>query len=396
LLCCSKLVCHASVEGGTGILLLLIWLHPTAAPGFQPQLIPQPRELTTTSETFPVSPRLHIELVSPVSQEDLLAAASLERALKAVTGQGFAITSTVIPTAASSTVLGRFDQPAVENLLKARDISIQGIGEQGYVLDVTSNQVVLAGKDAAGLFYGVQTLRQLVAGDDQQVEIPRVRIRDWPALRLRGTQVDLARGPVPKLSYLKRIVRTIAEFKMNQLYLYMEDSFRLKGQPLIGLLSDTLSQGANAIEQLSGLNTALRATGLGKLYGMNYGGTADDLFWHNPFSTEGRQETRLALPLAAQMRRTAEGAYTVFVESSSRARRNRDTLANLKFAALKVDALGMRYEFAQEISQLYSRNSATWQDLIARFDRIKAERDQGKPLPDPHSLGLLSESRFSQ
>jgi hexosaminidase len=40
----------------------------------------------------------------------------------------------------------------------------------------------------------------------------------------------------------KRIVRTIAEFKMNQLNVYMEDSFPLEGQPLVGALDDQLSR----------------------------------------------------------------------------------------------------------------------------------------------------------
>jgi hexosaminidase len=61
-------------------------------------------------------------------------------------------------------------------------------------------------------------------------------------LLYRATQVDMSRGPVPTLAHLKRIVRTISEFKLNQLYMYMEDSFRLDGQPLMGVLSDTRSR----------------------------------------------------------------------------------------------------------------------------------------------------------
>jgi hexosaminidase len=93
-----------------------------------------------------------------------------------------------------------------------------------------------------------QTLRQLVTRDDRQALILGVQARDWPAMVYRGTQVDLSRGPVPKLEYLKRIVRTIAEFKMNQLNLYIEDAFPLDGQPLIGILDDTSSR--NDFKQL--------------------------------------------------------------------------------------------------------------------------------------------------
>lgn len=49
-------------------------------------------------------------------------------------------------------------------------------------------------------------------------------------------------GPVSKLDHLKRIVGTIAEFKMNQLNLYIEDAFPLQGHPLMGALNDVLSR----------------------------------------------------------------------------------------------------------------------------------------------------------
>ncbi len=87
-----------------------------------------------------------------------------------------------------SILLGRFDQPSVRSLLDARHLAATGIGEQGYVLDVEPNQVLVAGKDSAGLFYGVQTLRQLVVRNGQDTEIVGVRVRDWPTLPHRGTK----------------------------------------------------------------------------------------------------------------------------------------------------------------------------------------------------------------
>jgi hypothetical protein len=61
-----------------------------------------------------------------------------------------------------------------------------------------------------------------------------------------------------------------------------------------------------------------------------------------------------------KMRLTAENAFTVFIDGEKRARRNGDTLKYLEFAALKLDALGIRYEYLNDISQDYSalsRNS---------------------------------------
>lgn len=686
----------------------------------QPMLIPQPRELQARPQSFQVGAKLEIVLLTPVGREDRFAAESVQKELKLVTGQVFPIIGLPEPPQnAPAIIMGRFDQPAMHNLLAARSLSTEGVGDQGYVLDVGPEAVVVAGKDGAGLFYGTQTLRQLVVPSGQEARILGVQARDWPALEYRGTQVDMSRGPVPRLSYLEKIVRTIAQFKMNQLYMYMEDSFRLDGQPLWGILSDTLSRSdwnelvtyaaryhveivpsvescghmhkvlrfeqysglaerphghvfapedpqmldflnsmyeqmlpvfpasiynigcdetvelgkgrskglvgkegygkayvdnlvrvaklvesynkqvmfwgdiatehpemisslpsnlivasweygahksymkwlkpfqdhgnkifvcpwvgntsvmvpdyeeaayniehfitdgrkvgaigtiitvwnddgetmyapgwwsivygaacawepgetsvedfnqkydwafyrntdhrfAGALMSLGHLNEIMRAGRPVKTFDMQYGGASDALFWRDPFSPAGRKEAEKMLPVASLIRRTAENAYGVFANSAGRARRNAYSLQSMEFAALRIDALGMRYQFAQEISdrfadamsqqkaknhemasadlediestdgrledlrdyttrltelyhqlwlsenlpdwmpnmlQLYERNSEMWQGLIAKFSGIQNRFYDGQSLPSAESLGLLPAQQSTQ
>ncbi|HET7215601.1 MAG TPA: hypothetical protein VFL79_18570, partial [Terriglobia bacterium] len=196
---------------------------------------------------------------------------------------------------------------------------------------------------------------------------------------------------------------------------------------------------ADAIERLSHVNEVISARGLGQVYGQDYGGTNNQLFWHNPFASTGQADVTKALPVAPEVRRLAEDAYNVFANSTSRARRNADTLEYLEFAALKLDALGMRYELMQEIAkryaerdlsdisstdgrlqdlrdyttrltdmyrtlwlnenlptwlpnilQLYQRNSDLWQAKIQQFDEIRSNHRTGKSeLPSADSLGLM-------
>ena len=61
-------------------------------------------------------------------------------------------------------------------------------------------------------------------------------------MKYRGVLIDISRGPVPTLETLRDAIDTVAEFKMNQVYFHMQDSFHSLRQPLIGLLSDTVSQ----------------------------------------------------------------------------------------------------------------------------------------------------------
>ncbi len=224
-------------------LAILALVVPAGLLAQQPQVIPQPRELEAKAAPFKVASNLQIVLAARAAKDDRWAAQKLAEELKTATGRRFPIGGAAQRAAGSPVILlGRIDQPAVVRALKKANVSVDGIGSQGYAIDVGPREIVVGGKDAAGLFYGIQTLRQLVVGSGADTRVLGVQVRDWPALATRGTQVDLARGPVPKLEYLERIVRTIAEFKMNALFMYIEDSFRVEGEPLIGVLSDTLTR----------------------------------------------------------------------------------------------------------------------------------------------------------
>jgi len=218
-----------------GLLLQTVCL---ASP--QRQLIPQPREVVPKPHSFLLAPNTEVILLPPVSPPDRDASASLLEELDSVTGRRYAVTSVEPPQDRPAILMGRFEQPIMRRLLDAAGISLADVGEQGYVLDVEPKRVLVAGKDGDGLFYGVQTLLQLVAKHNQDAEILGARVRDWPALLYRGTQVEMAYGSVPKPEYIKRIIRTISEFKLNQLNLYFED-FPMEGHPLIGVLDDTIS-----------------------------------------------------------------------------------------------------------------------------------------------------------
>ena len=123
-------------------------------------------------------------------------------------------------------LVGRIDLPAIQSALKRFGISVPAnLNDEGYVLAVNGNEAVVAGKTAAGTFYGLQTLKQLVRGDGTAAFIPAVEILDWPAMRWRGVSDDISRGPVPTVDYIKRQLRTFAYFKLNMHSFYMEHTF---------------------------------------------------------------------------------------------------------------------------------------------------------------------------
>ena len=93
------------------------------------------------------------------------------------------------------------------------------LGTEGYELTVTRSSVRLQAHAPAGLFYGVQTLRQLLGTGRR---IPAVRIRDRPRFAWRGAMLDTARH-FRSVRDVKRYVDLIALYKLNRLHLHLSD-----------------------------------------------------------------------------------------------------------------------------------------------------------------------------
>ncbi|WP_433242868.1 family 20 glycosylhydrolase [Streptosporangium sp. CA-135522] len=114
----------------------------------------------------------------------------------------------------------------VSLLLTGADPSV---GSQGYQLDVTAGTVVIRAQTAAGLFNGVQTLRQLLPPEIESVTVrpgpwtvPGGQIVDHPRFAYRGAMLDVARHFHP-VTTVKRYIDRIALYKVNHLHLHLSD-----------------------------------------------------------------------------------------------------------------------------------------------------------------------------
>jgi len=98
------------------------------------------------------------------------------------------------------------------------------------------------------------------------------------------------------------------------------------------------------------------------------GATTDDLFWRDPFTTQFQNQARANGDKIKQMRTTVENAQELLIRNANSARRNRDSLDSLKFAARRFDHLGRRYEVMQKFSDQY------WDAYLNLGDRTKARK----------------------
>lgn len=99
----------------------------------------------------------------------------------------------------------------------------QGIPAQGYRLRISDDGIDVAAGDAAGAFYGVMTLVQML----RQCEgaLPAGEVEDHPDLLSRGVMLDVSRSKVPTLETLFSLVDMFSEWKINHLELYTEHTF---------------------------------------------------------------------------------------------------------------------------------------------------------------------------
>ena len=195
------------------------------------QLIPQPKQLRPTGETFRLTRDVRIALAEQY-EDNRFAAEDFAADVRETTG-GLAL-SFGRPRARGTILVGPLNSPAVKAALKRAALSAPlDLKGEGYVLSVGRDEVVVAANTTAGLFYGMQTLKQLVRGDAKDAFLPGVRIIDYPTMRWRGLSDDISRGPVPTVEYIKRQIRTLAYFKMNMHSFYMEHTFASKSHPLI-------------------------------------------------------------------------------------------------------------------------------------------------------------------
>lgn len=108
------------------------------------------------------------------------------------------------------------------------------IDKQAYRLSIGERTVDITGNAPAGLFYGVQTLVQLLKRDSSgALVLPKGTIEDWPKLQLRFLHWD-TKHHQDRIETLKRYLDWSARFKANMIGFELEDKFEYPSHPVIG------------------------------------------------------------------------------------------------------------------------------------------------------------------
>ena len=184
-------------------------------------LLPKPKKINYNQGDFHISNNTQIVLDFDCNFNDLEAARLLKEEMQRFAGLKIKINK-AFQNADNSIYLEKCDGES-----------------EAYTIEIKENHIVVCGSDDVGLFYGVQTLRQLIR--QSGMVLPCLSIKDVPYFKNRGFFHDVTRGKVPTLETLKELVDRLSFYKINQLQLYIEHTFAFKNLSEVWLGKDPLT-----------------------------------------------------------------------------------------------------------------------------------------------------------
>ena len=181
-----------------------------------PSVVPRPAKMEVGSGSFQLGPKTRIVLDSRFAEAQEAGeflAAKLRRST------GFPLD--IRPAA------GQIPGDAI--LLRTGD-GLSKLGNEGYQLSAFKNGVRIEAAAPAGLFYGIQTLLQLLpaevegGGKAEGVtwSFPLIKIEDWPRFVWRGAHLDVGRHFFPK-EFIKKYIDLLAMYKMNMFHWHLTE-----------------------------------------------------------------------------------------------------------------------------------------------------------------------------
>ena len=94
---------------------------------------------------------------------------------------------------------------------------------ESYTLSVTPRRIIICSTSGAGLFYGMQTLLQLLTPSGTGYSVASVEIEDTPRFAYRGFMLDVSRHFFSK-EFVKKQIDALAFYKINRLHLHLTDA----------------------------------------------------------------------------------------------------------------------------------------------------------------------------
>lgn len=174
-------------------------------------LVPKPATIKATNKSFPLDQFTAIETEKEFENEAKLLATDIKKQTQ--------IDIKVNPTATNT----------IETFIRIKKSEEKLQNTEGYVLKITPEEITILANNTTGVFWGMQTLRQLIPNkaNDQLADykiwiIPTGEITDQPQFVYRGVMLDVARHFF-SVEDVKKLIDNLAYYKINTLHLHLTD-----------------------------------------------------------------------------------------------------------------------------------------------------------------------------
>lgn len=194
-------------------------------------IFPLPQEMQETKVDFKLNEDILIPLPGDASDKEIFLTRFLVGELSDRYGLALRIEhKKKLPSNKRIILMGSVDNPLIKTYCSQHHINLIDLCQEGYILEVKDNIVLIAGADDKGVFYGLQSLRQLIEEKDNELLIHGVKVQDRPYKRFRGLRIFLpGKENIP---FFKRLVRDfMALYKFNKLFLEVNAGMRLDKHP---------------------------------------------------------------------------------------------------------------------------------------------------------------------
>ncbi len=200
-----------------------------AEAGNENRIIPKPSSISFTGGDFTITKETRI-CIGPVDPTLADAAKWFSEKIFACNGFRLHISSQVVHPVEKNYILFRYAS------------QMDSLGDEGYRLEIEKEKIIITAHQSAGIFYALQTIRQLLPADFEkqnahcELILPCVTVTDKPAFRWRGLMLDCCRHFMEK-DFVKRYIDLLAYYKMNRLHWHLTDDqgwrMEIKKYPLL-------------------------------------------------------------------------------------------------------------------------------------------------------------------
>lgn len=191
-------------------------------------VLPQPQEVDLKDGEIEFGAGWNLDLGPGVKPDDV-AVESLKEDLRA---RWRVPLGTTHPSKAGAEIIRLVIAPNSVQIGKALDRDRQALSDQAYKISLEPEAIIITANTATGLFYGVQTLVQLVKRTPDGLRLPRGAVVDWPDLELREIYWDDAHH-LDRTEVLKAAIRQAAFYKVNGISIKLDGHFQYKSAPAL-------------------------------------------------------------------------------------------------------------------------------------------------------------------